>query len=278
MPYLQSGTYKNKDNILILIFCFRNLKDNPSKTKLSGFRKHLIAKDAQGCQHDKLSSSPLPDLSTKPGLAVWISRNCGFTHGAKLRSSIMADLIRNYFDLDFTYSCIEIRKKTFTTKNVIEIISSYKFYMAFENTYKCREYITEKFWYNSLYAGTVPIVWGACKKDYQRIAPPKSFIFYEDFRNIKEFIDYINYLDKNDTAYLEYFSWRKQFPCKYPLLSNKHDKFFATFVNPFTNAYCNLCKTLREKLNSSHQKTIPSLNKYWFGEENKNCLKLGVGI
>ena len=251
------------------------MKELSRNVNMSDFKRHSIVKDAQECRNSKQLNSPFPDSSKKFGLAIWICRNCGLTHGAKLRSAIINDLSKKSFNLNLTLSCVKNKRNglKLTNEKLLKIISSYKFYMAFENTHECREYITEKFWYNSLYAGAVPIVWGPSKKDYQRIAPPKSFIFYEDFQNIEEFIDYINYLDKNDTAYLEYFSWRKQFPCKYSMLSNKRAKSFATFVNPFTNAYCNLCKTLREKLNSSHHKTIPSLNKYWFGEENKNCLK-----
>ena len=36
----------------------------------------------------------------------------------------------------------------------------YKFYLAFENSYHCNDYISEKFWRNSLGQGAVPIVYG----------------------------------------------------------------------------------------------------------------------
>ena len=42
------------------------------------------------------------------------------------------------------------------------------------------------------------------------MAPPKSFIHVEDFATPKELVDYLEYLDSNDTAYEEYHMVRKQ--------------------------------------------------------------------
>ena len=41
------------------------------------------------------------------------------------------------------------------------------------------------------------------------MAPPKSFIHVEDFATPKELVDYLEYLDSNDTAYEEYHMVRK---------------------------------------------------------------------
>jgi len=41
---------------------------------------------------------------------------------------------------------------------------------------------------------------------YKLIAPPKSYINIMDFKNVKKLVDYLKYLDKNDTAYNEYFT------------------------------------------------------------------------
>ena len=43
------------------------------------------------------------------------------------------------------------------------LIGSYKFYLAFENAIHCTDYVSEKFWRNSLRAGAVPIVYGPNK-------------------------------------------------------------------------------------------------------------------
>lgn len=89
-------------------------------------------------------------------------------------------------------------------KETIKFIRKYKFYFAFENSYQCKDYITEKFYRNSLFAGAVPVVFGSTKSDYEAVAPPGSFIFLEDFETLRDLVTYLKYLDHNDTAYLEY--------------------------------------------------------------------------
>ena len=42
-------------------------------------------------------------------------------------------------------------------------IGSFKFYLAFENALHCNDYISEKFWRNSLQTGAVPVVFGPHK-------------------------------------------------------------------------------------------------------------------
>ena len=59
---------------------------------------------------------------------------------------------------------------------------------------------------------TVPVVFGPEKEDVLKIAPKNSFIFAEDFETPKDLVDYLDYLDGNDTAYLEYHKWRNAAP------------------------------------------------------------------
>ena len=44
------------------------------------------------------------------------------------------------------------------------------------------------------------------------MAPPNSFIHAEDFKSPEELVKYLDYLDGNDTAYLEYHAWRNMSP------------------------------------------------------------------
>ena len=39
------------------------------------------------------------------------------------------------------------------------------------------------------------------------IAPENSFIHVEDFTSPNDLVDYLDYLDRNETAYLEYHLW-----------------------------------------------------------------------
>ncbi len=87
----------------------------------------------------------------------------------------------------------------------------YKFYLSFENSL-CTDYITEKF-SNALMYNMVPIVYGG--GDYAKVLPyPKSFIDIKDFSDITKLVDYLSFLDKNETAYAEYFEWKRFYDLK----------------------------------------------------------------
>uniref|UniRef100_A0AA82N864 Fucosyltransferase n=2 Tax=Schistosoma mansoni TaxID=6183 RepID=A0AA82N864_SCHMA len=83
---------------------------------------------------------------------------------------------------------------------------NYKFYLSFENSL-CSEYVTEKLYKNALNNELLPIVMGASIEEYERVAPPYSFIHVDQFESPAKLADYLKYLDKNDTAYNEYFAW-----------------------------------------------------------------------
>jgi len=59
---------------------------------------------------------------------------------------------------------------------------------------------------------TVPVVFGPEKEDVEKIAPKNSFIFAEDFETPKDLVDFLDYLDGNDTAYLQFHQWRNAAP------------------------------------------------------------------
>lgn len=80
--------------------------------------------------------------------------------------------------------------------------------MAIENT-NCVDYITEKYWRNSLQNTVVPVVLGGGNYSNGLLAVPGSFVNAMDFSSVKDLADVLIMLDKNDTAYNEYFAWRK---------------------------------------------------------------------
>ncbi|CAH3159964.1 unnamed protein product, partial [Porites evermanni] len=55
----------------------------------------------------------------------------------------------------------------------------------------------------------VPVVMGGA--DYSKLAIPGSYINALDFSTVKDLAEYLHYLDKNITAYNEYFKWRKRY-------------------------------------------------------------------
>jgi len=48
----------------------------------------------------------------------------------------------------------------------------------------------------------------------EAVAPPNSYIHAEKFETPEELVGYLDYLDSNDTAYMEYHQWRSDFSQK----------------------------------------------------------------
>ena len=57
----------------------------------------------------------------------------------------------------------------------------------------------------------VPVVMGAREEDYKRLAPPNSYIHVSNFTSAKRLAQYLQYLDRNHTAYTTYHDWRSTY-------------------------------------------------------------------
>ena len=125
----------------------------------------------------------------------WVVSNCDKTDGALERWQYVTSLIDAGLKLDGYGECFNntLTEKPWTTDpEEIGLMSKYKFYLAFENSIHCNDYVSEKFWRNSLSQGAVPIVFGPHKDDVKAMAPENSFIHTEDFRYL-----YISYFSQN---------------------------------------------------------------------------------
>ena len=211
-------------------------------------------------------------MKKKRKLALWMVSNCKGSTGAIERLKLAKSLVRDGMKVDVGGKCFPDGIKDFK-------LEDYKFYFSFENSQHCKDYITEKFYDKGIFYGIVPVVFGADKQDYDLIAPPNSYIFASDYSN-KELVNLLNYLDKNDTAYKEYFKWREK-PITVPALASKYRQ----------RDVCQLCRYLHginfDNLFSRNfhglddftvfsdtpiRKTIPSLMAWLFLEENKQCV------
>ena len=209
---------------------------------------------------------------------MWIVSNCALVSGAKKRMSLFLRLVAAGLRVEKRGNCFKWSESTHQERKR-DVIRKHKFYLSFENQLHCKDYITEKLFKNAFANDAVPVVYGGTRSDYEEIAPPGSFIFAEDFTPV-ELVDYLNYLDRNSTAYAEYFRWRTYAP-----------ELMSSFGH--AGHHCQLCRILhginidnmynplyQQKLHEpiplfdkpGRTRTVPSLRKFFYGDENRDCL------
>ena len=161
-------------------------------------------------KYARLSSAETPPplidyAASKSKFVMWAVSHCD-----TIREKYVKKLV-NYINVDIYGKCSYIYRQNnqcLKSRNCEDIFKPYKFNLAFENGV-CTDYISEKFWI-TLQRNSVPVV---LARDYYGadVVPPASFISVQDFPSVKALAEYLLYLDKNDTAYNEYFSWRQKF-------------------------------------------------------------------
>ncbi|XP_062874186.1 alpha-(1,3)-fucosyltransferase 7 [Trichomycterus rosablanca] len=122
----------------------------------------------------------------------------------QLKQYIPAELIEVYGNWN---------KRPLSAKKLLPTISRCYFYLAFENS-AYQDYITEKLWRNSLQAGSVPLVYGTSRANYERLVPPDSFIHVNDFSSIKDLAAFLMQVASNKSHYEFYFKWHHSYEVK----------------------------------------------------------------
>lgn len=191
-------------------------------------------------------------LESKTKGALWLVSNCDNTYGAVKRLMYAKQLVRDGLKLDKFGKCFTAGTQRFDAKEIDP--SQYRFYLSFENSIHCADYISEKFWRNALQSGLVPIVFGPVKEDVQAIAPPNSYIFADDFKSPRDLVSYLNYLIRNNTAYMEYHRWRDQ-----EINESIPEEDIAKGPQA---SFCRLCKRLTQC--TVQMKSIPSVAKWMY--------------
>ncbi|XP_041828221.1 4-galactosyl-N-acetylglucosaminide 3-alpha-L-fucosyltransferase 9-like [Melanotaenia boesemani] len=141
----------------------------------------------------------------KDKLVCWIVSNWNQNH---LRGKYYNDL-KNHVEVHVYGHAFG---KPISDQDFSPTMASCKFYLAFENSVH-KDYITEKL-YNPLSVGTVPVVLGTTRNNYENFIQQDAFIHVDDFNSPKELAEYLMLLDKNDEMYLNYFKWRQHFTVK----------------------------------------------------------------
>lgn len=136
--------------------------------------------------------------------AALIRRNIPFHRfGSQQRTISMSDYLKSFNSKPLLQAtALETQKGRLEKENAIRWS---KFHLALEHTSQ-HGYMSEKVW-QALRVGTVPIYYGAPEAGF--FLPPHSTLFLSDFASYDKLIDYLLYLDKNDTAYMSYLEWRQ---------------------------------------------------------------------
>lgn len=167
--------------------------------------------DGKAVLRERLKNNIKNVLKIKSKMAVAVVSNCKTMAGARVRIAFIKALKDNGLDVDRFGKCFakQLPRSKENKLYFSQFLIPYKFYLSFENTFHCKDYITEKFFSNGLSNLAVPVVWGAAKEDYMAVAPPNSFIHVDDFDTAKDLVEYLKYLDGNDEAYLQYLKYVK---------------------------------------------------------------------
>lgn len=90
----------------------------------------------------------------------------------------------------------------------IQLQQRYKFELVIQNSL-CADFVDEKI-YDAMRQGTIPIYKGAWNIDSLFPSGYKFFVNMDDFgTDYAGLAEYIRYLDRNHTAYMEYFTWHE---------------------------------------------------------------------
>lgn len=143
---------------------------------------------------------------------------------------------------------------TMFKSNFFEIVSKYKFTLAFENAL-CEDYVTEKLW-RPLIAGSVPVYRGSPSvRDW--LPDDHSAIVVDDFKSPKELADHLKYLDSNDEAYEKLLNFKKVGATNPHLISTMKNREWG--VNDYTRPNfiegleCLVCNRLHQNLKAKKE-------------------------
>lgn len=180
----------------------------------------------------------------KTGTALWIALECK----RPSKREVLVEKLKKYVPIDIAGNCGNISCWGYPYR-CIDYNTTYKFYLAFENSL-CQDYLTEKT-FKVMDDYIIPVIYSGV--ELTRFLPPKSYIDVNDFENVEALGKYLKFLSENVKEYKKYFWWKKY----YKVVQKKFD-------------LCDICKKLNEP-NLHRKKQVYTRINEWF---NKNvCSK-----
>ena len=85
-------------------------------------------------------------LKQKTKLVSWIASNCKYSNGAKTRMNIVNKMVESGIKMDLRGSCFpkNLPAPPRNDKDLLEFLGRSKFYLAFENSYHCKDESLQK--------------------------------------------------------------------------------------------------------------------------------------
>ncbi|CAD5214783.1 unnamed protein product [Bursaphelenchus xylophilus] len=134
-------------------------------------------------------------ISKKSKLALIAHSNCA----TKSKRGDLLKALQKRINITQVGRCVS---RSCNSQCLDKLIESHYFYFAFENSI-CKDYTTEKFFRFTKYI--VPVV---LRRSFMpKRIPQDLYIAVDDFKNVNEFVDYLNLVANNHTLYEQYFNW-----------------------------------------------------------------------
>lgn len=127
------------------------------------------------------------------------------------------------------------------------------------------DYVTEKFFYRM--SNTVTVVMGGA--DYEKLAPPHSYVNVLDYPSPRALASYLLELDQDKEKYLSYFWWQDFYHVR-PNAVELQGR-----IDNYAQAMCRLC----EKLHTDHApKLYKDMRSWWTAQSGCGGVRIsGTG-
>ncbi|EGG19524.1 glycosyltransferase [Cavenderia fasciculata] len=229
---------------------------------------------------DNFKDAYVRPYNEKLRVVAFMATNC-MGGGAIYRTNYIKDMMTT-IQVDAMGECIQNKKLSpeefpkpvfadlgLSMKIKREVFSRYLFSLAFENNNKT-DYVSEKV-YTCLLSGSLPIYMGAPNID--DFVPRNSVIKTNDFESPQHLVKYLKYLMTNETAYNEYFEWKKEV---YPEMFKQKYSRCAFYAGD-----CDICKYVHKLIeqdkvkNGDHNATLQHRIDFGEPKEVKKFTRVG---
>ena len=181
----------------------------------------------------------------KTKMAAWIVSHCNTSS----RREAYVEKLKQYINIDTFGNCFGAEKCSWTNQSecLDNIEKTYKFYLAFENSF-CHDYVTEKA-YNWTERNIIVVVRGP--PEYHNHLPFGSYVDTGDFKTVKDLANFLLDIANDEQIYTKY------------LLATE-DYALRSMQGQPQLAYCKLC----EKLNNleANRNHYQSISDWWDGK------------